>query len=163
MAKPMMDHKKNNRKGALLPLIFLTVLLAGRLYPILADAAGAEDRHSLRGTIAQPEPDGVGLCAGQRPAAERDLKAALDILREIRLRPADEDTIIRKRGFTPQGLNCLFSKIMAGNDIFGWGSPAAYGVFLKPEELEAVRKYGRESLELREYLEEVLNIRLEAE
>ncbi len=115
---------------------------------------------------AAAEGAAEGMCARQADLTDKDVLEAFDVLAEI-LRlgedrsPADEENIIRGRGFSAERLNCIFGKIMAGNDIFGWGSPAAYGVTLTEEENKIVKKYPQESRGLKKYLEEELNIKTE--
>jgi hypothetical protein len=50
---------------------------------------------------------------------------------------------------------------MAANDIFGWGQVEDYGVPLTDKEKKFSVKYKKESLMLKRYMEEVLNVRLE--
>lgn len=118
-------------------------------------------------------PDGMvkasgqpGMCVGQKQVTEAQMGGALAIMEEIislgkNLTPEDEETIIRSQGLTSERMNCILGKLMAGNDIFGWGPPGAYGVELSPEELESSRKFNEETTPLRKYLEETLNIELE--
>jgi hypothetical protein len=108
----------------------------------------------------------AGMCAGQREMTAPELNRAMELMREImalgsRLNPADEETIIRGRGLSSGRLNCLLGKVMAGNDIFNWGPPAAYGVSLSELEMEIAKSFAGETGPLKKYLEEVLNIKAE--
>lgn len=127
-------------------------------------AVWAEDNFGFNSSAAKPAA--TGMCAGQGKANDKELRDALAVMGEIislgpGLKSADEETIIRGRGLTSDRLNCLLGKIMAGNDIFGWGSPEAYGVSLTAQERDLVRKYTNESEGLKQYLEEALNIKVE--
>jgi len=112
--------------------------------------------------------DDGGMCAGQKPITDKEVVEAFDALAEIlkmgdQRSPADEENMIRGRGLSAERLNCVFGKIMAGNDIFGWGEPSAYGVSLSDEEKKIIKKYANESKGLKKYLEEELNITTEKE
>lgn len=111
---------------------------------------------------------GAGVCDGQPPIADKEIRDALEVIGEFLrmggdLSPGDEETLIRGRGLTSERLNCVLGKVMAGNDIFGWGSTSAYGLSLSPEETKLVKKYINESQGLKEYLEQSLNIQVESD
>lgn len=140
----------------MLPLL-IAFICAG---PVL----GADDNFGFGPSTAKPAA--AGMCDGQAAINDKELRDALAVMGDIismgpDLKPADEETIIRGRGLTSERLNCLLGKIMAGNDIFGWGSPEAYGVSLTTKERDLVRKYNNESEGLKQYLEEALNIKVE--
>lgn len=116
--------------------------------------------------LAQAPDQPPGMCAGQKQVTEADMAGTLAIMSEImemgpELTPDDEETIIRSRGLTSERMNCILGKLMAGNDIFGWGSPGAYGVELSPDEITATGKFQKETMPLHKYLEEGLNISLD--
>jgi hypothetical protein len=107
-----------------------------------------------------------GMCKGQPPVVESELVGAVNILKELmvmwpKISSEDEETIVRGYGLTSDRMNCVLGKLMAGNDIFNWGGPEAYGVSLSPEELELVQRYQSDSLILKKHLEENLNIKAE--
>lgn len=108
----------------------------------------------------------TGICAGQREMTASELNRAMKLMREIivlgsKLKPADEETIIRGWGFSSGRLNCLLGKVMAGNDIFNWGPPVTYGMSLSELEIRIVKSFAGETDLLKKYLEEVLNIKAE--
>ncbi|MDR0882436.1 MAG: hypothetical protein LBP55_07825 [Candidatus Adiutrix sp.] len=112
--------------------------------------------------------DRGGMCDGQAGLNDREVRDALAAMADIaelgdKLKPENEETIIRGRGLTAARLNCILGKVMAGNDIFNWGQAAAYGVSLTGEEEAIVRQYAGESQRLKRYLEEVLNIKVDNE
>jgi len=132
---------------------------------ILVWPAAADDSFGFNASSAN-RPAVRGMCDGQGPATDKELRDALAVMGDIislgsKLKPADEETIIRGRGLTSDRLNCLMGKIMAGNDIFGWGPVEAYGVTLSAEERAITLKYDNESKGLKQYLEEELNIKVE--
>lgn len=131
---------------------------------LLAGPALAADK---KVDLSQAAPAGGGMCGGQAPVTEKDMGKALEILVDLqemgggKLKPGDEETFIRGQGLSSDRMNCVLGKLMAGNDIFGWGAPGAYGVSLTPEELAAARKFAKDSAFLKKYLEENLNIKAE--
>ena len=105
-----------------------------------------------------------GMCGGQPPVVESEVVSSIQVLKELmamwpRISPADEETIVRGYGLTSARMNCILGKLMAGNDIFNWGSPEAYGVTLTPEEMDLLRQHQNDSLILKKHLEQNLNIR----
>lgn len=142
-----------------------TTLIAPLLIVFLSlSPAAANDNFGFDVSVATPSSS--GMCAGQGPATDKELRDALAVMGEIitlgpDLKSTDEETIIRGRGLTAARLNCLLGKIMAGNDIFGWGSPEAYGVGLTANERALVKKYDNESEGLKQYLVEELNIQVD--
>jgi|GEM_PF-2653764 len=142
-----------------------TILSAALLIVgISLSSAAANDDSAFDASRAKPTSS--GMCASQGPITDKELRDALAVMDEIislgqDLKPADEETIIRGRGLTAPRLNCILGKVMAGNDIFGWGPPEAYGVALTDAERALVKKYDKESEGLRQYLEEELNITVE--
>ncbi len=146
-------------KTILLSAILAFLILAG-------PARAANDNFGFGPSGGQSSASQAGMCAGQSAVTEKDLQKALAVMAEIiemggRLSPADEETIVRGRGLTSARLNCILGKIMAGNDIFGWGSPEAYGVGLTEDERAIIKKYRNESEGLKTYLEDTLNIKVE--
>jgi len=132
----------------------LTLLVVGGVVLMLA----------AEGTAVQESE--VSICAGQREMTAPELNRAMKLMREIivlgsKLKPADEETIIRGWGLSSGRLNCLLGKVMAGNDIFNWGSPVAYGMSLSELEMGIVKSFAGETGLLKKYLEEVLNIKAE--
>lgn len=142
-------------------ILMVSLLIA---FTCAGPVIGADDNFGFSTSTAKPAD--TGMCAGQGPINDKELRDALAVMGDIismgpDLKPADEETIIRGRGLTSERLNCLLGKIMAGNDIFGWGSPEVYGVSLTTKERDLVRKYNNESEGLKQYLEEALNIKVE--
>ncbi len=147
-------RKTNRPRFFLMTLAVSGILLAGPAW-----AANAVD-------LSQAAPPPGGMCTGQAPVSEKEMGKALAVLADLqdmggKLSPGDEETFIRGQGLTSDRMNCILGKLMAGNDIFGWGAPEAYGVSLSPEELAAARKFSKDSAFLRKYLEENLNIKVE--
>ncbi len=140
--------------------------LAAALFLGLAALAGSPAWAADDFNLSQAKPIPNGMCAGQDPITEKELAQALAVMDEIinlggQLSPADEETFIRGQGLTSDRLNCVLGKFMAGNDIFGWGPPEAYGVNLTPPELAAARKFAGQSGKLKKYMEESLNLQVE--
>lgn len=118
---------------------------------LLPSSAGADDENG-------------GMCLGQPPITESELISAVKVLKELmtmwpRISPDDEETLVRGNGLTSARMNCVLGKLMAGNDIFKWGGPEAYGVPLNREEMDLVRRYEGDSLALKKHLELNLNIK----
>lgn len=106
------------------------------------------------------------VCHGQPEMSERELRRGIKAMRDIidrhgTLTPEEEENLIRSRGLDSGRLNCLMGKLMAANDIFGWGGAGEYGVPLTSKEKKLSAGYKKESLALKRYMEEVLNVRLE--
>lgn len=109
---------------------------------------------------------GRGMCDGQAPLIESELVSAIKALNELKAlegkaSETDEESIVRGYGLTIARMNCILGKLMAGNDIFNWGGPVGYGVSLTPEERAIVTRYKDESLVLKKYMENDLNIKIE--
>ena len=117
------------------------------------------------GAAAPPAAAQGGMCDGQPPVSESELVSAVKVLKELmvmwpKISPDDEETIVRGQGLTTARMNCVLGKLMAGNDIFNWGSgPEAYGVSLSPEEMELVQRHHQDSLTLKKHLEVNLNVK----
>lgn len=142
---------------------FLTAVLAGLFLALAfpAPPVKALDEYDL-GLSQTPQP----MCDSQKPLSESELKISLSLMKEImnlagNLTPEEEEAIVKSRGFTSDRLNCVLGKFMAANDIFGWGSPPAYGMDLSDEEYKVCLKYADEGPALRKYLIESLNIQVD--
>lgn len=108
----------------------------------------------------------VGVCYQQPDMTERELRKALEAMRAIvdkkgRLSAEEEEALINGEKLTSDRLNCLMGKVMASNDVFEWGRAEDYGVPLTAKEIRIAKKYKKDSLMLKRYMEEVLNVRLE--
>ncbi len=146
-----------------------------RLFSLALAVTGALFMHQSSPLMAQDEPapeidlydnQSVGICHKQPEMTERELKRALEVMRTIVdkkgvLSPEEEENLIRGRELGSDRLNCLMGKLMAANDIFGWGRAEDYGVPLTAKEKKFSAKYAKDSLMLKQYLEEVLNVRVE--
>ena len=111
-----------------------------------------------------------GICHNQPAITDKEIRDSLEVIGDFLrlggdLTPGDEETLIRGRGLTSDRMNCILGKVMAGNDIFNWGSIEAYGLSLSlsPEETKLVKKYVNESQGLKDYLEQSLNIQVESD
>jgi hypothetical protein len=110
--------------------------------------------------------DGAGVCAGQAAMMEGELNKAVGLMRDImakggRMTPEEEERLITQRGLASDRLNCILGKLIAANDVFGWGGPEAYGAPLSAKELSFAGKYKKDAERLKKYMEDVLNIRAE--
>ncbi len=145
--------------GPLFSIRFFLIALMAML--VQAAALAAQE--------AEPSPEGpgaAGICYGQPDLTEKELQQALAVMRAIvnekgRLSPEEEEAIIAEKKLASSRLNCLMGKIMAANDVFGWGGSQDYGVPLTKKEERIAKKYKNDSRMLKRYLEEVLNIKVE--
>lgn len=152
-----------NGKSRRLGLWGEIIAFIAALVLVTATRGWADGKFDLEQTSKPAEAE---MCIKQKPLTEKELTKALAVMKDIRelggnLKPEDEETLVRGHGLTSDRMNCLLGKLMAGNDIFGWGVPAAYGINLTAEELEITKKYAGESRTLKKYLEESLNIKIE--
>ncbi len=113
--------------------------------------------------LMSESPSQPSMCEGQQAVTEKELRISLSLMAELialapQLSPQEEEAIIRSRGFEARRLNCVLGKFMAANDIFGWGSAAAYGVTLCGAEKQAALKFASEAPRLKAYLSEELKI-----
>ena len=146
-----------------------------RLFSLTLALTGALLIHQSSTLLAQdgPEPEvniyddrAVGICHRQPEMTEKELKPALELMRAIvdkrgELSPEEEENLISGKELSSDRLNCLMGKIMAANDVFSWGRAEDYGVPLTAKEKKISAKYKKDSLMLKQYLEEVLNVRVE--
>lgn len=157
--------RHNNFTAADRSARLVAVILAGLFLVLFGSAPSAEALNENDLGLSQAPPS---MCDGQKPLSESELKISLSLMKEImnltgNLTPEEEEAIVKSRGFTSDRLNCVLGKFMAGCDIFGWGSPLAYGVNLSDEEYKITLKYADEGPALRKYLLETLNIQIEPE
>lgn len=115
------------------------------------------------GLYAQAEQS---VCYSQPEMTEKELRQGVKAMQDIielkgSLSPEEEENIIRVRKLTSERLNCLMGKLMAANDIFDWGRAEDYGVPLTDKEKKIAVKYQKDSLMLKRYMEDVLNVRVE--
>ena len=145
-------------------IVLILAFLIGA--PIICQAFPALAEDGPRARVDIYDGQAVGMCHRQPDMTERELKQAAQVMRAIvnkkgALSPEEEERLIGARKLSTDRLNCLMGKLMAANDIFGWGDAGAYGVPLTEEEAQIAAKYKKDSLMLKRYLEEVLNIKVE--
>ena len=140
-----------------------TILFSVLLTVNLAAAGPARAQDDLNSVA-------TGICHNQPAITDKEIRDSLEVIGDFLrlggdLTPSDEETLIRGRGLTSDRMNCVLGKVMAGNDIFNWGSIEAYGpsLNLSQEEAKLVKKYINESQGLKEYLEQSLNIQVESD
>lgn len=113
--------------------------------------------------LQSESPSQPSMCEDQGAVTEKEFRISLSLMAELialapQLSPQEEEAIIKSRGFEARRLNCVLGKFMAANDIFGWGSAAAYGVTLSEAEKKAALKFTSEVPRLKAYLSEELKI-----